>query len=645
MLALQPRLSDGDGDSALTDRLLAIYGTAEPLDEEVRLTAGPIDAIYAGGALRNIRLQGVEVIRGLYFLIRDRNWATVVPEVCDLKIDRSKDSFRISFEAHGTTPSDNLTLVWRGHIEGSVEAGVVFSATATPDSDFHTCRTGFIILHPLDKVVGCPVRIEHTDGTVDDTVFPDLVDPIQSFFDVRVMTHEPLPGIKATCRMDGGAWETEDHRNWLDASFKTYFRPLALPWPYIVAKGTRIEQKVSLSFAPSIAGLQPVPDSSDIQLVIGDRTGGHMPAIGVAVAPEELDASLAAAAVARDLAVQSMALRIASDHPDLPGVLRKGAQLARALDVGTVLEIVVAGRAPPAIELDLVAVAAAAAGFEPSAVVVSPEIDLHSYSPSVDRPGSAPLHEIYLAAGSAFPGLPIGGGMYSYFTELNRRRPPPHLLDFVQHATASIVHAADDRSVMETLESLPHVFRSARAFMGDMPYRVGPSSIGMAFNPYGASTTPNPNALKRTMATDDPRHKALFGAAWTVGFLARAAAAGIDTVTIGAPAGPFGLVSDGNPVPAFHVMKGFAGLAGAATVQTASSNPQEILAAAAERAGGREVWIANLTPAQRMVRLSGVRPSQIDVLDADSGGKPAAREVRPDRTLELAAYAVARITG
>ena len=235
--------------------------------------------------------------------------------------------------------------------------------------------------------------------------------------------------------------------------------------------------------------------------------------------------------------------------------------------------------------------------------------------------------------------------MYSYFTELNRRRPPARLLDFVQHATASIVHAADDRSVMETLESLPHVFRSTRAFIGEVPYRVGPANIGMGFNPYGASTTPNPNNLKRSMATNDPRHKALFGAAWTTGYLARAAAAGIDTVTTAAPAGPFGLIENGNPVPAFHVMKGFAGLAGAAVVQAASSNPQEVLAVAAERAGRRELWAVNLTAAERKVNISGLRPGRIEVLDADSGGRPAARETQSKRPLELGPYAVLRICG
>jgi hypothetical protein len=53
----------------------------------------------------------------------------------------------------------------------------------------------------------------------------------------------------------------------------------------------------------------------------------------------------------------------------------------------------------------------------------------------------------------AFPGILVGGGSFAYFTELNRKRRPFALLDFVCHTTCAIVHAADDRSVTETIES------------------------------------------------------------------------------------------------------------------------------------------------------------------------------------------------
>ena len=81
----------------MTERLLALYGTDEPLPEERVLSAGPLEAILSGGAIRNISLQRVEVIRGMYFLIRDRNWSTVVPDIRDLDIKEDGDSFEVSF--------------------------------------------------------------------------------------------------------------------------------------------------------------------------------------------------------------------------------------------------------------------------------------------------------------------------------------------------------------------------------------------------------------------------------------------------------------------------------------------------------------------------------------------------------------------
>jgi hypothetical protein len=238
----------------MADRMLALYGTAEPGPEERLLRAGPLSAIYSAGALRSISLQGVEVIRGLYFLIRDRNWATPVPEIRDLAIEEGEDGFRVTFAAHCRTPADGQDLVWRGEIAGSAAAGLAFAAEAAPEADLVTRRTGFIVLHPLERVVGARAMIEHVDGRRVETRFPDLIDPLQSFFDVAAMTHEPIPGVRATCRMEGGGWETEDHRNWLDASFKTYFRALALPHPYTLPAGETIRQRVTLTFEPSVAG-------------------------------------------------------------------------------------------------------------------------------------------------------------------------------------------------------------------------------------------------------------------------------------------------------------------------------------------------------------------------------------------------------
>ena len=73
---------------------------------------------------------------------------------------------------------------------------------------------------------------------------------------LRSLSHEVLPGLTATVCMEGDTFETEDHRNWTDASYKTYCTPLGKPFPAEVKKGTRIRQAVTLTLsgATDLAG-------------------------------------------------------------------------------------------------------------------------------------------------------------------------------------------------------------------------------------------------------------------------------------------------------------------------------------------------------------------------------------------------------
>ena len=145
--------------------------------------------------------------------------------------------------------------------------------------------------------------------------------------------------------------------------------------------------------------------------------------------------------------------------------------------------------------------------------------------------------------------------MLSYFTELNRKRPPVATIDGVTCTTTPIVHAADDTSVMETLEALPAVVASMAAMAPGKSLHVGPSSIGMRHNPYGASTAPNPDRKRIAMAEDDPRQTGLFAAAWAVGYAAAIADTAVATLALNHLAGPQGLAgSDGEIYPVFHVM-------------------------------------------------------------------------------------------
>ncbi len=67
------------------------------------------------------------------------------------------------------------------------------------------------------------------------------------FQDIRALSHEVLPGVRVSCTMQGDAFEMEDHRNWNDASYKTYIRPLAKPWPDTLKAGETTEQSVVMT--------------------------------------------------------------------------------------------------------------------------------------------------------------------------------------------------------------------------------------------------------------------------------------------------------------------------------------------------------------------------------------------------------------
>src|SRR5699024_10291176 len=118
-------------------------------------------------------------------------------------------------------------------------------------------------------------------------------------------------------------------------------------------------------------------------------------------------------------------------------------------------------------------------------VLALPADYLKSYQPDAKWPTGAFPQDAIAAARKAFPQTLVGDGMLTYFTEFNRCRPDPDTIDFISHATTPIVHAAHDISVMESLQSLRHVFGSCQALAPGKPYKLGMSAIGMWANPYG----------------------------------------------------------------------------------------------------------------------------------------------------------------
>ncbi|MER9355228.1 hypothetical protein NKI61_18330 [Mesorhizobium sp. M0514] len=637
----------------------------EQLEAPLRtLRAGSLSVAFDNGALRYIRIGTIEVLRGISFLVRDENWGTCTTVLDDLRIDERPDAFAIEYRA--TCAATSGRLIYRARVSGSGDGALSFVAEAEPETDLLTNRTGFVVLHPIEGLAGKPIKVLHEDGHDELSFFPDHIDPKCPFTDIRALSHEIAPGIWATCAMEGDAYEMEDQRNWSDASYKTYVRPLRRPWPYRLPKGQKFTQAVRLH----VSGTLPTGTSENrnplINLTIGGPVG-RVPRTGVGVAADEAKHALETPELLRRMAPQWMVcqvdLRIAHGQDELESY----AALARLTGAGVVLEIITKGTRDPFGELAPVADAVHSLGLKLEAVSVFPAQDMTSVQPGAPWPTMPSFHESYSAARRAFPGIALGGGMAAYFTELNRKRPPAEALDYVTFTTCPSVHAVDDVSVMETLQAIPHLIRSAHAFMGErLPLRIGPIQLGCRENPYGKSTAPNEANARVCLSRIDPRQRGLFNAAWTVGYFAACAREGIEAVAFGDFAGPFGQIhrkadfvqpwydqQDGPTVyPAFHVLAGLSKLGGATLLSVGTAGADGVATIAAEKDRRVTLWVANLTAKTQSVRLSDSPSSaRIALLGAEQFERAATdpdfmeSSARPldDQSISLGAYAVARV--
>ena len=643
-------------------RAIMLFGTEEPAAETRLLKAGPLSAELDAGNLRYIRHSGREAIRAISYVVRDQFWGTFSPEIRDLAVEETGDRFTVTYTA--LCGDEQQRLVYHARITGSADGSLRFEGTGIPQTDFLTNRTGFVVLHGVEGISGHAVQVSEVGGQVVETCFPEVIDPVQPIMNIRALTHEVAPGLKVTCTMLGDTFEMEDQRNWTDASYKTYVRPLGLPHPYALKAGETIEQAVELRFegtAPALTG-DAEGGTPEVSVAVGAEAG-RVPRIAMALEWQSTGAAMARAEQLAGLDPAYLSCYFDARHAG-PDAMRGFRAVADAIGCHLALEAVVPDLDSPGEALQSIADMAKAAGVRFGAVAVSPAGDLDFVIPGTVFDDMSAYDTLHAAAREAFPGSAIGGGSFMYFTELNRKPPPFGGLDFVIHSTCAIVHAADDRSVTETVETLPYIIDSGRSLFGDKPCCLGPVGIGTRTSPFGGGPAPNPHSGRVAMCRNDPRQRGLLGAAWHLGVTARAAEGNVASLILGAPTGDHGLLhhpgdapqpwfdEHGGRFPVWHVMRGLYGASGRPRRAAEVSAPREVQALAFEAEAGLELWVANLMGEERRVRVDGLGGGsmRVAVLDEESfvasAGDPDAlddveRSANGDR-LELRAYAVAR---
>lgn len=421
---------------------------------------------YGDGTLRYVRAQGIEVLRGIYVAVRDRHWGTLAPRLCHERIVQGPDWFQIQLTAHHH--NGDIDFRWTGCIEGTPDGTIRYAIAGEAGSSFWKNRIGICVLHPIEGYAGADCRIVHTSGAVEETSFPLLVSPQQPFLDVRAIHSRLKPGVTVEVEFAGDVFETEDHRNWTDDSFKTYSTPLRLPYPAWMERGSRVEQSVTVQ----TQGLRPHVDAEEPVMLEICKEVAPFP-----VLRRRVDLHLDSPCLRGD--IEQYAARGPADYALFTdGSASEFERLAEAL-----LEL------RPKVERWLI--------FNRTGV--------HTDAAAV-RLARQALHALY-------PRAPIGGGANRNFAELNRNREIVGELDFVNWGIDPQVHAMDDRTLVENLRGQRATVETARSFAGNRPLSVSPVM------------------LRAHGAAEDARESAAFGAAWALGSLKHLAEARVESIT------------------------------------------------------------------------------------------------------------------
>ena len=480
------------------------------------LTAGPLTMMFDTeiAFLRYVRFGGQELVRGVFVAVRDRDWNTIPFSIDDLNVDQTVDTFSIHFVANSL--SRDVAFHWQGTIDGTCNGAVRYRFEGESAAPFYRNRIGLCVLHPTGECAGNSCLIEHVDGSSTHGIFPLHISPHQPFKNVRSISHSIQKGCRVRVSMSGESFETEDQRNWTDASYKTYSTPLELPFPVRVEKGTVLEQSVTIELLggdlPKLSSVVVDNDVDDIvdngrcKVAIDWTQPIRRPEIGFQW-PSHFK-SVPNAVIHRLLTLRPDHLRIdlRLNQPEWQIELQSAIEIAQSMDVQLEMAIFT-DNAADAIWQELIW------SLQKVGARVARILLFHTTEKTT------PTDLVAAALGSLRSidrKMQIVVGTNGYFAELNRGRPTPIEDCPVCYSLNPQVHAFDNLSLSETIEAQRATVDSAvQTFLTDVV--ISPVTLRPRFNPNATSSIDLATELETAI---DLRQSTGFGSAWTAGVFA-----------------------------------------------------------------------------------------------------------------------------
>jgi D-apionolactonase len=602
---------------------------------------------YENSAIRWIKNNGVEIVRMIYSAVRDHNWGTIEPEIIAEIITDNETGFqvktRVKYKKNDIHFESEYTIT-------GYENRLELEMNGEAKSTFKTNRIGFCVLHPIKECAGKTCTVIHPQKTSVKAVFPKQISPAQPMKNISSLEWEPAKNIFAKLHFSGDVFEMEDQRNWSDASYKTYCRPLSLPFPFEIKKGEKIHQKIVMELE-----CEPQNESTEdfISLKIDENRKFKIPEIGVCSTsrPEKLTKNeaetlkqfsfdhlrdeihlfktewktqLAKSIAESNLLEMPLYLVILKqfsfDHLRDEIHLFKTewkTQLAKSIAESNLLEmplyLVIYFSENFFAEME---------NLKKSVKRVPVNVKYILIVGKNHLPDDDLFEKVYPEIKAIFPAAKIGAGVNAYFAELNRNRPYSAQAEFINFAVCPQVHAFDDVSLIENLEAQKHVVESAKNLFPEKQIFVSPVTLKQRFNVVATSDEPDVETVELPSQVD-VRENSVFAAQWLLGSLKYLAQSGIDLVTYFEIVGWRGFIQGdfespvpekfdskkGDIFPVFYLLKEIAGFN--EVIYSESISPLEVdgIVIAGINLNGQPVKkliLANFSNQPKKVKVSGI---------------------------------------
>lgn len=616
----------------------------------VRLRAAATTVDLVGSDLFDLTFGGTQVAQRIYVAVRDEVWNTIPGEMSDLRIEQGDDGFVATFtmrHIHG--PFD---VSWSGTIAGTSDSRVTFTMEGEAHSAFRYAKIGFNIHHRLEDHIG---RSFHASGGEKETsgVFPMEVDPqlvrdgvlTAMFAPFDRLRCELSEAVAVTFELEGDLFETQDHRNWADANFKTYGTPLAAGFPMDAEPGQRFRQSVSVvpEGHPSVA---PTPTWRDAYFAMSNidvtprPATGRLPELGHSVGGL---GDRSTVTIERVRQLRPAHLRVDVDTDDQLAALED--ELTLCATVGAPVELAVRlSSETPTGALDRLADVVASQGIDVARVLVFAKAE------GFRDAGCTPPELVTRVRTWLTPKIgapPVAGGTDQFFSEITRTPPVTEGLDGITYSLNPQVHSCDDRSMMDNAQTVRYLSQTSATLGSELPVHISTVSLLGPNGPFPAGPPPEDHPASNV----DPKQSTLFCAAWTVGFVTNAAHGNVATATCFDLSGGRGLMADesagsafaapdarpADVFPAFHIFADLAEWSDRNVIDASPAQEERVFALfQASDDGGRRLLVANANDRSRWVRLTGVDSALVTlrVLDARSARSTCSEPERFAASLE-----------